>query len=276
MKFANMNLAMASARAVVLVMAALCLGAGDAAAQFKASSVSIYIPSGIGGGYDAYARLVSRHLSKFLPGNPVMVPKNMTGAGGVVAANYMYNVAPKDGSAIALFMAGAPSQLDLFEHKPKLAAMFDKDLPPSVRGTQRLTTMTSGQSRFPIAPSIYKFGQHGKSGAWVSELLPYTAKIVDDVTFVKTLWTEAINHDPAITYIQTGNQIPGKPSAGAWMSYGLGSENQDLPTYVVLTSKFPSRSAAQALFPRLWGAGFLPSQHQGVCLRSSGDPVLFL
>ncbi len=184
--------------------------------------------------------------------------------------------APTAKRAISLFMAGAPSQIDLFDHKPKLADMFDKDLPPSVRGNQRLTTMTSGQTRFPLAPSIYKFARHGESGAWVSELLPHISKVVDDVTFVKTVWTEAINHDPAITYIQTGNQVPGKPSVGSWLSYGLGSANQDLPTYVVLTSKFSSKSGAQALFSRLWGPGFLPSQHQGVCLRSSGDPVLYL
>jgi hypothetical protein len=177
---------------------------------------------------------------------------------------------------IYLFLAGAPSQIDTFDYKPRMVDLYDKDLPESVRGNQRLTTMTSGQTRFPVVPSMFKFKQAGQSGAWVSELLPHTAGIVDKVSFVKTVHTEAINHDPGITYIQTGNQVPGKPSCGAWVSYGLGSENRDLPSYVVLMPRFSSKSGAQALFSRLWGPGFLPSQHQGVNLRSSGDPVLYL
>jgi hypothetical protein len=184
--------------------------------------------------------------------------------------------APKAKRAIYLHMNGGPAQMDLFDHKPKMAEYFDKDLPETVRKGQRLTTMTSGQTRFPIAPSKFNFQQHGKSGAWVSELLPYTAKIVDDVALIKTVWTEAINHDPAVTYICTGNQLPGRPSLGSWLSYGLGSMNQNLPAFVVMTSTWSSKANAQALYNRLWGAGFLPSKHQGVSLRSQGDPVLFL
>jgi hypothetical protein len=183
---------------------------------------------------------------------------------------------PKAKRAIYLFMAGAPSQIDLLDYKPTMKDWFDKDLPDSVRMGQRLTTMTSGQKRFPIAPSMYKFQQHGQCGTWVSELLPHTARVVDDLAIVRTLYTEAINHDPAITYIQTGDQIPGKPSLGAWLSYGLGSMNDNLPAFVVLNSTWSAKRDAQALYNRLWGSGFLASKHQGVLLRSNGDPVLFL
>lgn len=184
--------------------------------------------------------------------------------------------APKAKRVIWLFMADAPSQLDLYDYKPKLADFFDKDLPESIRNGQRITTMTSGQARFPCAPSVFKFAQHGQCGAWVSELLPHISTIVDDITIIKSVNTEAINHDPAITYIQTGSQIPGRPSMGAWTSYGLGSPNKDLPSFVVLVSRLASGSQPQALFSRLWGSGFLPTKHQGVALRSSGDPVLYL
>ncbi len=177
---------------------------------------------------------------------------------------------------IWLFMADAPSQLDLFDYKPQLSGYFDKDLPDSVRMGQRITTMTSGQARFPVAPSKFKFKQYGQSGAWLSELLPHTAEIVDDITIIKSVNTEAINHDPAITFIQTGSELPGRPSMGAWLSYGIGSPNQDLPAFVVLHSRLASGSQSQALFSRLWGSGFLPTRHQGVALRSSGDPVLYL
>ncbi|RMG37067.1 MAG: DUF1501 domain-containing protein [Planctomycetota bacterium] len=183
---------------------------------------------------------------------------------------------PRAKRAIYLFMAGAPCQMDLFDYKPLMEKMFDKDLPESVRMGQRLTTMTSGQKRFPIAPSKFKFKQYGQSGAWISELLPYHAKMVDDICIIKTLHTEAINHDPAITYICTGHQLPGRPSLGAWLSYGLGSMNHNLPTFVVMTAKWSGRKQAQALYNRLWGSGFLPSKHAGVALRSQGDPVLFL
>jgi hypothetical protein len=177
---------------------------------------------------------------------------------------------------IYLFMSGAPSQLDLFDHKPKMQEMFDADLPDSVVMGQRFTTMTSGQKRFPIAPSMFKFQQHGQSGAWLSELLPHTAKVADDLCFIKTVNTEAINHDPAITYIQTGSQLPGRPSLGAWLSYGLGNMNRDLPAFVVLHATWSAKRPAQALYSRLWGSGFLPSRHQGVALRAIGDPVLYL
>ena len=183
---------------------------------------------------------------------------------------------PRAKRAIYLFMNGGPSQMDLLDHKPKMAALFDKDLPDSVRQGQRLTTMTSGQSRFPIAPSRYKFARQGKSGMWVSELLPWTAKIVDEIALIKTVWTEAINHDPAVTYICTGHQLPGRASLGSWLSYGLGTMNQTLPTFVVMTASWSGRKEAQAIYNRLWGSGFLPSKHQGVALRSIGDPVLYL
>ncbi|MCA9117182.1 MAG: DUF1501 domain-containing protein [Planctomycetaceae bacterium] len=183
---------------------------------------------------------------------------------------------PKAKRIIYLFMSGAPSQLDLFDHKPKMHEMAGVDLPDSVRKGQRLTTMTSGQAKFPIAPSIFNFRQHGESGAVLSELLPYTASMADDICFVKSIHTEAINHDPAITYIQTGSQQPGRPSVGAWLSYGLGRGNDSLPGFVVLQASWSAKRAAQALYNRLWGAGFLPSRHAGVSLRSNGDPVLYL
>ncbi|MBI1904217.1 MAG: DUF1501 domain-containing protein [Planctomycetia bacterium] len=187
-----------------------------------------------------------------------------------------FHHAPKAKRVIWLFMADAPSQLDLFDYKPNLADHFDKDLPETVRMGQRITTMTSGQKRLPVAPSLFKFQQHGQNGAWLSELLPNLATVVDDIAIVKSVHTEAINHDPAITYIQTGSQIPGRPSMGAWISYGLGSPNKDLPAFVVLHSRIASGSQTQALFSRLWGSGFLPTRHQGVALRSQGDPVLYL
>jgi hypothetical protein len=177
---------------------------------------------------------------------------------------------------IYLFQSGAPSQLDLFDHKPKLAALFASDLPDSVRRGQRLTGMTATQESFPIAPSTFKFARHGKCGAWVSDLLPHSAKIVDELCFVKSMHTEAINHDPAITFSQTGAQLAGRPSMGAWIAYGLGSENRDLPAFVVLVSQGSGNPADQPLYDRLWGSGFLPSRYQGVKFRSQGDPVLFL
>jgi len=184
--------------------------------------------------------------------------------------------APKAKRAIYLFMAGAPSQMDMFDYKPVMADWYDKDLPESVRMGQRLTTMTSVQERFPLAPSNYTFQQYGKSGAWISELLPYHGRMADDITLVKSLYTEAINHDPAITYLCTGNQLPGRASLGSWLSYGLGTLNENLPSFVVITASWTGRKDAQALFNRLWGSGFLASKHQGVALRSQGDPVLFL
>ncbi len=183
---------------------------------------------------------------------------------------------PKAKQAIFLFAAGGASQLDLYDYKPKMPEWFNRDLPETVRAGQRLTTMTSGQARFPIAPTKFRFNRCGQSGAWISELLPNIARMADDLCIIKTVNSEAINHDPAITYICTGNQIPGRACLGSWLSYGLGTLNQNLPTFVVMTPSWTGRREAQALYNRLWGSGFLPTKHQGVALRSSGDPVLFL
>ncbi len=181
--------------------------------------------------------------------------------------------APKAKRVVYLFMSGGPSQLESFDYKPKLNDMFAKDLPDSVRKGQRLTGMSASQSSLPIAPSIYKFARHGQSQTWVSELMPYTAGVVDDLCIVKSLHTDAINHDPAITFFQTGSQLPGRPSIGSWVSYGLGSGNENLPTFISLVSK---NASGQPLYARLWGNGFLPTEHQGVQFRSGKDPVLFL
>ena len=184
--------------------------------------------------------------------------------------------AAKAKRVIYLHQSGGPSQLDLFDYKPGLNKTHGTELPSSVRNGQRITGMTSGQSTFPVTKSIFNFKQHGKSGAWLSELLPHTAKVVDDIAIIKTVNTEAINHDPAITFIQTGSQQPGRPSFGSWISYGLGSENQNLPGFVVLIAQSSSVNTDQPLFSRLWGNGFLPSKYQGVNFRASGDPVLYL
>ncbi|HUS07362.1 MAG TPA: DUF1501 domain-containing protein [Bryobacteraceae bacterium] len=184
--------------------------------------------------------------------------------------------APKAKRVIYLHQSGAPSQMDLFDYKPKLKMLQGTELPGSIRMGQRITGMTSGQSSLPVASSIFDFKQHGKSGAWFSELLPYMAKSADDFAIIKTVNTDAINHDPAITFIQSGSQQPGRPSMGSWVSYGLGSENQNLPAFVVLISQASGLNIDQPLFSRLWGNGFLPSNHQGVKFRSSGDPVLYL
>lgn len=177
---------------------------------------------------------------------------------------------------IHLFMAGGFSQLDTFDYKPGLTERFDQDLPDSIRMGQRITTMTSGQDRLPIAPSTFKFQQYGQSGAWISELLPHIGGIADKIAIVRSVHTEAINHDPAITFTLSGHQLPGRPSLGSWMSYGMESQNEDLPNFVVMTPTWTGRSDAQALYSRLWGTGFLPTQHQGVALRAQGDPILYL
>jgi hypothetical protein len=184
--------------------------------------------------------------------------------------------APKAKRVIYLFQSGAPSQMELFDYKPKLQQYRSTELPDSIRQGQRLTSMTSTQSSFPVVPSMFEFAQHGNSGAWVSQLMPHTAKIADQLCFVKSMHTEAINHDPAITFFQTGFQIAGRPSIGAWLSYGLGSENKDLPGFVVMVSQGTGNVADQPLYDRLWGSGFLPSKYQGVKFRSTGDPVLYL
>ncbi|MEI6713317.1 MAG: DUF1501 domain-containing protein [Verrucomicrobiota bacterium] len=184
--------------------------------------------------------------------------------------------APKAKRIIWLTQSGAPSQQDLFDYKPGLESMFDKDLPDSVRGEQRLTGMTASQKRFPIAPSLFKFAQHGKSGTWLSELLPHTAQMVDELCVIRSMHTDAINHDPAMTLLQTGHQIGGRPSFGAWISYGLGTENANLPTFVAMVSKPSGMVNSQPLHERMWGAGFLPAKYQGVRFTPTKDPVLYL
>jgi hypothetical protein len=186
------------------------------------------------------------------------------------------HVVPRAKRVIYLFMHGGPSQLDLFDHKPDLIKHHGEELPDSVRKGQRITGMTSGQASFPVVASRFQFSRHGQSGAWVTELLPELAKVADDLCFVKSLYTDAINHDPAVTLLQTGHQIAGRPSFGSWTSYGLGSENHDVPAFVVLLSRGSAARPADPLYARLWGSGFLPSNHQGVSFRSNGDPVLYL
>jgi hypothetical protein len=220
--------------------------------------------SGVGVGAMALGTLLGRDLARATgapnastPGLPGGVP----------------HVLPKAKRIIQLFQSGAPSQMDLFDFKPTLQSKRGIELPDSIRMGQRITTMTSGQKSLPVAPSLFKFAQHGKSGAWLSELLPHTAKIVDDLCIVKSMQTEAINHDPAVTFFQTGSQLAGRPSMGAWVAYGLGNENQDLPAFVVLLSR---GGTDQPLYDRLWGSGFLPTRYQGVKLRGGKEPVLYL
>jgi hypothetical protein len=184
--------------------------------------------------------------------------------------------APKAKRVIYLHMVGGPPQQDMFDYKPVMDDWYDKDLPESIRNGQRLTTMTSGQKRFPIAPSKFKFARHGECGMWVTELLPHTAKMVDEMCFIRSMHTEAINHEPAICYMQTGNQIVGRPCLGSWLSYGLGSLNKDLPTFVVLVARPTNNEQNQAIGARLWGSGFLPGEHAGVSFRSAGDPILYI
>jgi len=206
-------------------------------------------------------------------------PKSTRAAASAAAAKEHLpqpHFAPKAKRVIYLFQSGAPSQFETFDYKPKLRDLRGQELPASVRMGQRLTTMTSGQSSFPMANSFFNFHQHGEQGAWISDLLPYTANIVDDLCIVRSMFTEAINHDPAVTFFQTGSQLAGRPSAGAWVAYGLGQMNRDLPSFVVMISRDPTRAADQPLYDRLWGSGFLPTQYQGVKLRSGNDPVLYL
>lgn len=182
--------------------------------------------------------------------------------------------APKAKRVVYLFMSGGPSQFETFDYKPKLVNMFGQPLPDSVRQGQRLTSMSSNQSILPIVPAFCKFKQHGQTQTWVSELMPHTAEVIDELCLIKTIHSEAINHDPAITFFQTGNQLPGRPSIGSWVSYGLGTDNENLPSFIVLVSKNAVKD--QPLYARLWGNGFLPSEHQGVQFRAGKDPVLFL
>ncbi|GIX00029.1 MAG: sulfatase [Pirellulaceae bacterium] len=192
------------------------------------------------------------------------------GHGGVLKA---FHHPPRARRIVYLFMSGGPSQMDLFDYKPRLNRDHGLELPASVRRGQRLTGMSGNQASLPIAGSVFKFRRHGQSGAWLSELLPHTAKVVDELCVIKSVYTEAINHDPAITYIQTGSQIAGRPSLGAWLDYGLGSTNENLPSFCVMVTK---NKGGQPLYARLWGSGFLPASHQGVQLRAGRDPVLYL
>jgi hypothetical protein len=184
---------------------------------------------------------------------------------------------PKVKNIIYLHMVGGPSQMDLYDYKPVMKDWYDKDLPDSVRAGQRLTTMTSGQKRFPIAPSKYKFEQAGQCGLWMNtQLLPQTAKCVDDMAFIRSMNTEAINHEPAICHMQTGSMVSGRPCIGSWVSYGLGSLNENLPTFCVLVAEPTNKEQIQAISARLWSSGFLSGEHAGVSFRSAGDPILFI
>ncbi|MEM7560470.1 MAG: DUF1501 domain-containing protein, partial [Planctomycetota bacterium] len=214
-------------------------------------------------GVAALAALLSRDSKA------ASAPVGQTGLPGIP------HFAPKAKRVIYLLQSGAPSQVDLLDYKPSLEELHEQELPDSVRGGQRLTGMTAGQKNFPIVKSPYKFAQYGESGQWMSELMPHLAKVADDICVVKSMHTEAINHDPAVTFFQSGHQQPGRPSIGAWLSYGLGSETENLPSFVVLLSKNTFHQA-QPLYDRLWGSGFLPSRYQGVKFRSQGDPVLYL
>lgn len=218
---------------------------------------------GVGG--LALARLFGAHILAGEPSSGANTPLQ-----GVLGSPHYQ---PRAKRVIFLFQSGGPSQLDLFDYKPVLEKMRGEDLPASVRMGQRLTGMSANQASLPLAPSIFRFDRHGECGAFVSELLPHTAKIVDELTIVRSLYTEAINHDPAITFFQTGSQQAGRPSMGSWLSYGLGSENENLPAFCVLISK---NAGGQPLYSRLWGNGFLPSIHQGVQFRSGHEPVLYL
>ena len=224
--------------------------------------------TGVGIGTAALASLLNQPLT-----TAAESASTERAAGGLPG---MPHFAPRAKRVIYLCQSGGPSQFETFDYKPELAKLFDQDVPKSVFGSQRLTGMTSGQARFAVTPSYYKFKQHGESGTWVSELLPHLAEIIDELCLIKSVHTEAINHDPAITFFQTGSQQPGRPSFGAWINYGLGSENQNLPAFVVMNSMGTGRPVGQPLYARLWGSGFLPSSYQGVQFRSVGDPVMYL
>ncbi|MCB0669744.1 MAG: DUF1501 domain-containing protein [Saprospiraceae bacterium] len=189
------------------------------------------------------------------------------------AANPVLHFPPKVKQVIYLFQSGAPSQMDLFDYKPLLNQMQGQELPDSVRLGQRLTGMTAGQTTFPLVGTPFEFQKYGESGAWMSELIPHQSKIVDEICIIQSMYTEAINHDPAATFVQTGSQLPGRPAIGSWIDYGLGSENENLPAFIVLITK---NKGGQPLYSRLWGSGFLPAKHQGVQFRSGKDPVLYL
>ncbi len=198
--------------------------------------------------------------------------KGRNSIGGLVGLPHF---APKAKRIIYLFQSGGPSQMDLFDYKPKLAERFGEEVPKSIYPDERKTTMTSGQKSFPVAPTTMRFARHGEAGIWLGETLPHLAQVIDDVCVIKSMYTDAINHDPAATLFQTGSVIPGRPSMGSWVSYGLGSTNANLPAFVALTSN-GSAKQGQPLYDRLWGAGFLPGRFQGVKFRGQGDPILDL
>jgi len=238
---------------------------------------------------DIRARLTRRHFCEtgsHLLGTAAMAsllgePTRAAGAASSAAPSgrpgaIPPHFAPQVQHVIYLHMVGGPSQLDLYDYKPVMQDWFDKDLPDSVRMGQRLTTMTSGQARFPIAPSKYQFEQVGECGMWVTELLPWTKKMVDDMVFIRSMHTEAINHEPAISYLQTGNQVTGRPCLGAWMSYGLGSLNHNLPTFVVMVARPTNTEQVQAISARLWSSGYLSGEHAATAFRTSGDPILYI
>lgn len=204
----------------------------------------------------------------------LLIPDLFSGAEDELSVKGLPHFAPRAKRIIYLFQNGAPSQLDLFDYKPMLQTMHNKELPASIRMGQRLTGMTSGQKKFPLAGTFFKFNQYGESGAWMSELLPHTSKIVDDLCIVQSMFTEAINHDPALTFFQTGAQVGNRPSMGSWYSYGLGSENKNLPAFCVLLSK--GKGNGQGVYSKLWSNGFLDSIHQGVQFSSGEHPVLYL
>lgn len=213
----------------------------------------------------ALASLLGARVANAAATSPPQPPQGLPG---------LPHFAPRAKRVIYLFMCGGPSHIDTFDFHPRMRQMHGSELPSEIRGDQRITGMTSGQKSFPVVAPMFQFQRHGEHGTWVSEILPHMSKMVDDITIIKSINTEAINHDPAITYINTGVQQPGKASMGSWVSYGLGSPNQNMPAYIVMISRGPGQK--QALYSRLWGSGFLPSKHQGVALRSANDPVLFL
>ena len=225
-----------------------------------------------------YDNFTSRRemLARFGYGLGAAALETLLSASGHAAPRAFPNFAPRAKRVIFLFQAGGPSHLDLFDYKPEMKGRSDQDIPPSIFGGQRVTGMVAQQDRFPVVPTMYDFKQYGQSGLWLSELLPYTGKIADQICLLRAMNTEAINHDPAITFIQTGSQLPGRPCLGSWVDYGLGSENENLPAFVVLNSTPSNGMPDQGLLGRLWGAGFLPSKYQGVQFRSAGDPVLHL
>jgi len=228
--------------------------------------------TGQGFGYAALSQLLAPADGTARAAAPSQTPSDQNFG----ALDGLPHFPPKAKRVIYFHMVGGPAQMDLYDYKPAMNDWYDKDLPDSIRDGQRLTTMTSGQSRFPIAPSKFAFAQHGECGMWVSELLPYTARMVDDICFVRSMYTEAINHEPAITLMQSGNQLTGRPCIGSWLSYGLGSMNQDLPTFVVFVAEPTNTEQVQAISARLWSAGYLPGQHAGVSFRGKGDPILYI